>query len=119
MYEEKLSLDCGKKITCFLLGCPLKQYFDLWRTCDDLVNARTHVHNTFSSRSFLWAHAGNCSFSTVHKYLWLCGAQVHHKNGVSTHSQLSWSICSRNIRCNKAINVLKQCFINIGVLLCI
>jgi hypothetical protein len=47
---------------------PLKQYFDLWRTCDDLVNARTHVHNTFSSRSFLWAHAGNCSFSTVHKY---------------------------------------------------
>jgi hypothetical protein len=47
-----------------VLEYPLKQYFDFWRTCDDLVNARTHVHNAFSSRSFLWAHVGNCSFST-------------------------------------------------------
>jgi hypothetical protein len=59
----------------------LKQYFDLWQTCDDLANARTHVHKTFSSRSFLWAHAGNCSFSTVHKYLWVSThSQDRHKN---------------------------------------
>jgi hypothetical protein len=45
-------------------------------------------HGTVFRRSFLWAHVGNCSFSTVHKYLWVCSAQVHLKNGVSTHSEV-------------------------------
>jgi hypothetical protein len=48
------------------------------------MNARTQVHNTFSSRSCLWAHVAEQKFNTrlewVYSKIILCTAQDRHKS---------------------------------------